>query len=181
MRFIAIVIILIAPFQSVNAQNRTIDSCGISGLTHENYFCLADSSKHSYFTNKGINLDSAYCHDLYCEVYDWLGVRYRYGHGTKQGTDCSSFTLNVTRNTMEYMLSGSSANIYESCIKINKESLQEGDLVFFKINKSRISHVGVYLQNGKFAHASVHGGVMISDLNEPYYKKYFVSGGRPIQ
>ena len=51
--------------------------------------------------------------------------------------------------------------------------VEEGDLLFFKIRKGQISHVGIYLQNGKFAHATTQAGVIISDLSEPYYKKYF--------
>jgi murein DD-endopeptidase / murein LD-carboxypeptidase len=141
--------------------------------------CLSDSARVAYFIDKGINIDSVYCPDLYCEILDWIGVKYRYGQGTKSGTDCSSFTSNVTRNTMDYNLAGSSSSIFETCIRVEKNELQEGDLVFFKINKPRISHVGVYLQNGKFAHASVHGGVIISDLDEAYYKKYYYCGGRP--
>jgi len=56
--------------------------------------------------------------------------------------------------------------------------LGEGDLVFFKIKKKRISHIGIYLGNNKFAHASVKNGVIISDMDEPYYQKRFYSGGR---
>jgi lipoprotein Spr len=61
---------------------------------------------------------------------------------------------------------------------IKKSALKEGDLVFFKIKQKRISHVGVYVGNNKFAHASVQNGVIISDLDEPYYKMYFYKGGR---
>jgi lipoprotein Spr len=53
-----------------------------------------------------------------------------------------------------------------------------GDLVFFKIKKNRISHVGVYLGNNKFAHSAVKGGVRIDSLDTPYYKKTFYKGGR---
>ncbi len=56
--------------------------------------------------------------------------------------------------------------------------MREGDLVFFKTNGSSVSHVGVYLINDKFVHASTSSGVMISDLNETYWKKYYVGGGR---
>jgi lipoprotein Spr len=66
----------------------------------------------------------------------------------------------------------------EETKKIDASSLQEGDLVFFNIDAGRISHVGIYLQNNKFVHASTKRGVVINDLNEPYYKKYFVRSGR---
>ena len=56
--------------------------------------------------------------------------------------------------------------------------MKEGDLVFFKIGQSTVSHVGVYLANDRFVHASTSSGVMISDLNEAYWKKYYAGGGR---
>jgi lipoprotein Spr len=75
-------------------------------------------------------------------------------------------------------LDGGSSDIYLRAVPVSKDSLQEGDLVFFKIRPSRISHVGVYLGDNKFAHASVHAGVIISDLDEPYYRQRFYKGGR---
>ena len=58
------------------------------------------------------------------------------------------------------------------------EKIKQGDLLFFKTNGNSISHVGVYLKNNKFVHASTSKGVMINDLEETYYKKYFYSAGR---
>jgi murein DD-endopeptidase / murein LD-carboxypeptidase len=55
--------------------------------------------------------------------------------------------------------------------------LKEGDLVFFNTTGG-VSHVGVYLQNNKFVHASTSGGVMISDLDESYWAKRFIGIGR---
>ena len=72
---------------------------------------------------------------------------------------------------------GSSASIYHQCSAISKDKLKEGDLVFFKIDSKEISHVGIYLQNNKFIHATTKAGVMIDDLNEEYYRKYFKGGG----
>ena len=50
--------------------------------------------------------------------------------------------------------------------------------MFFKIESDKVSHIGVYLQNNKFVHASTKKGIHIDDLDEPYYKKYFYKGGR---
>ena len=61
---------------------------------------------------------------------------------------------------------------------VNREDLKEGDLVFFKINSRSITHVGVYLGNNRFAHASTTRGVALNSLDEPYYKRYFYKGGR---
>jgi lipoprotein Spr len=63
---------------------------------------------------------------------------------------------------------------------IDKNELQEGDLVFFKIKSSSISHIGVYIGNNKFAHAATRG-VMISNLDEPYWKRYYYKGGRLLE
>ena len=65
-------------------------------------------------------------------------------------------------------------------VPLNKEDLKEGDLVFFKIKSKSISHVGVYLGDNRFAHSST-GGVKISNINEPYYSRYFYKGGRILE
>ena len=75
-------------------------------------------------------------------------------------------------------ISGSSTTLFAECDTIPRAELKEGDILFFKIKKGRVSHVAIYLGHNKFAHASVHGGVMIDDLDEPYYHKYFYRGGR---
>ena len=63
--------------------------------------------------------------------------------------------------------------------KLSTTELQEGDLVFFDTRGGGyVSHVGVYLGNNKFIHASVSKGVMVNDLFESYYMKRYVGGGR---
>jgi lipoprotein Spr len=66
---------------------------------------------------------------------------------------------------------------YEMGVKIKKEQLQQGDLVYFNTTGG-ISHVGVYLSNNKFVHAATSAGVMISDLDDMYYKKRFLGANR---
>jgi len=82
------------------------------------------------------------------------------------------------KTSFDITLAQSAADIYKEVKPVKKSALKEGDLVFFKINKKKISHVGVYIGNNKFVHASVQSGVVISDLDEPYYKKYFYKAGR---
>jgi lipoprotein Spr len=88
--------------------------------------------------------------------------------------------VNTLMSTVfQLALTGNSVELYSKVRQHLKErELREGDLVFFKIHHRRISHVGVYLDNDKFVHASTSNGVMISDLNEPYWKRYFAGGGR---
>lgn len=110
----------------------------------------------------------------------WYGTRYKYGGETKQGVDCSGFARAFMSSYYEVNLPRSSKEQYAQSKRIKKKKLAQGDLVFFKTMGARggISHVGVYLCNNKFVHAATSSGVMISDLDEEYYKSRFVSGGR---
>jgi len=111
-------------------------------------------------------------------VDEWYGVRYRTGGNTKSGVDCSGFTVAVYTAAYGIALPRVSREQYRISRKISTTELQEGDLVFFNTNGSGVSHVGVYLGNNKFIHASVSKGVMVSDLFEPYYLKRYFGAGR---
>lgn len=115
---------------------------------------------------------------LYSFIDEWYGVPYKYGGKNKSGIDCSNFTATLYSNIYSKTLSGSSSSIFEQCKIISKNNLEEGDLVFFKIDGDKISHIGVYLQNNKFVHATTKKGVMVDDLDQAYYKKYFYKAGR---
>jgi len=115
---------------------------------------------------------------LYHFVDDWYGTRYKYAGRSKSGVDCSDFVAILLKTVYNIDVSGAVMDIYKQCKPIKASELKEGDLVFFKINKKSLSHVGVYLQNHKFVHASVHAGVIIDDLGEDYYKKYYRAAGR---
>lgn len=125
-----------------------------------------------------IEVDS--CHlALYSAVYEWMGTRYKYsGKKGNGGLDCSGFAKIIYKEVYQQELKGGSADIFPKTFAINKDQLAVGDLVFFKIRKSRISHVGIYLGNNKFVHAAVKGGVRIDNLDTPYYKNSFYKGGR---
>jgi lipoprotein Spr len=75
-------------------------------------------------------------------------------------------------------ISGTAGDMEKISEHVKQSKLKEGDLVFFKIESAKISHVGVYLANSHFIHASSKRGVMISDLNEAYFKKYYYTAGR---
>jgi lipoprotein Spr len=135
-------------------------------------------SIEDYYAALSLKPDSAKSPYLYYQVYDWVGTRYRYSGETKKGIDCSGFVCEMYKNSYCINLSGGSRDLWPLVNPVEKNDLQEGDILFFKIRKGQISHVGVYLGNNKFAHASVKTGVIISDLNEAYYKKYFFKGGR---
>ena len=117
---------------------------------------------------------------LYETIADWLGTPYCYFGKSPTGIDCSGFVSILYHKVFQKPFTGSSAEIFTKIKPLGKSELAEGDLVFFRIRKKRISHVGIYLGSNKFAHASTSNGVIISDLDEPYYKKYFVRGGRVL-
>ena len=111
-------------------------------------------------------------------VDEWYGVRYRTGGNTHSGVDCSGFTVAVYMAVYGIALPRVSRDQYRISRKISTTELQEGDLVFFNTNGSGVSHVGIYLGNNKFMHASVSRGVMVSGLFEPYYIQRYIGGGR---
>lgn len=118
-------------------------------------------------------------HNLYSFIDDWMGTPYRLGGTTRRGIDCSAFMQEIYNSIYKFRLPRTSRDQYQIATKINaKDHLREGDLVFFKIRSKAISHVGIYLADGKFAHASSSKGVIISSLDQDYWRKYYVGGGR---
>lgn len=119
---------------------------------------------------------------LYQVASKWIGTPYLYGGNTSKGIDCSGFVKAVYEEAYNKTISRTSANMFSvNCKKIKKEQLTEGDLVFFRTdgkNTSTPNHVGIYLSNNQFIHASSSKGVTIADLTASYYVKCFLSGGR---
>lgn len=115
---------------------------------------------------------------LYRFIDEWYSVPYQYGGKTKSGIDCSGLTITLYKEVYQKAITGSAATLWTKCDAVNEKNLAEGDLVFFKIGGDKVSHVGVYLQNRRFVHASTKKGVIISSLDEAYYTKYFFKGGK---
>ena len=119
---------------------------------------------------------------LYRQAAAWIGVRYRLGGTSKSGVDCSGFAGAIYKDVYGTKLHRSVDDIYHNdCKRIRRGRLREGDLVFFRTDdkrKKRPNHVGVYLKDGKFVHASTSKGVEINSLDNVFYRKAFVKGGR---
>lgn len=110
-------------------------------------------------------------------IHQWWSVPYRIGGSTMSGIDCSNFVKGLTNYAYGLELPRTSREQAAYCREINKEELKEGDLVFFNTGRG-ISHVGLYMANNKFVHASTSMGVVISSLDEPYWKRRYVKSGR---
>ncbi|MES2567983.1 MAG: C40 family peptidase [Bacteroidota bacterium] len=136
------------------------------------------SVKKQYAAKLGVSESDIKNEKLYLFIDEWQGVTYKYGGKDKSGIDCSGLTSTLYSKVYNKTISCSTKALVGEVKKIKQSELKEGDLVFFETNGRSISHVGVYLQNNKFVHASTKKGVMISDMNEPYFIKTYVSSGR---
>jgi len=115
---------------------------------------------------------------LYSFIDSWYGVKYRFGGMSKLGVDCSGFCNVLYSQVYNKQIRRTTAQMVKDVNKVGRNRLKEGDLVFFNIARKKNSHVGVYLKNNKFVHASSSKGVIISSLENPYYKKAYNKGGR---
>ncbi len=115
---------------------------------------------------------------LIMEIDEWWGTSYCMGGNTKNCIDCSAFTGTIMRNNFNVNLSRTAAEQFNQSERVEKENLKEGDLIFFKTKKDYINHVGIFLINDKFVHASTSQGVTISDLKESYWNERLAGFGR---
>lgn len=110
-------------------------------------------------------------------IDSWYGTPYRLGGATKKGIDCSAFSQFLFASVYGLSIPRTAKEQYNLTNRISRTQLKEGDLIFFN-TRGGISHVGVYLQNNKFVHASTSGGVMISDIFDDYWARKFIGVGR---
>jgi len=116
------------------------------------------------------------------EIIAYLDTPYKYGGNSDSGIDCSAFTMSIYQNIFELKLPRSSREQFAIGKEIEElDELKFGDLIFFKTrlrSRSNPGHVGIYIGEGLFAHASRKKGVIISSVDETYYAKRFVGGRR---
>lgn len=113
------------------------------------------------------------------EIMGWLGTPYHFGGSTRKGIDCSSFTQQIYRSIANIMLPRTARSQINVGERISKKNLQFGDLIFFNTRRRVfVSHVGIYLGDDLFAHASSRYGVYIGSLKSTYYNKRFIEGRR---
>lgn len=116
---------------------------------------------------------------LYHFIDDWYGTEYKWGGNDNTGIDCSAFSQKLYREIYGVDLLRTAREQHRNCERIrHSEDAEEGDLIFFRTHRLRISHVGVYLTNGYFVHASSSQGVVISNLNDRYWRRRYAGCGR---
>ena len=115
---------------------------------------------------------------LYNAIAAWIGTPYRYGGTTKEGVDCSAFVGHIYKEVYGIQLHRVADDIRKDVSLITRSELSEGDVVFFTNSKGRVSHVGIYLKDGLFAHSSTSRGVIVSRLDDKYWSAHFYKGGK---
>lgn len=166
---------------------KSVKTSAVPVVTGEKAFTKVDHSsaiekmspiQFKYAMMMDVNIESLSNLSLFGFIDDWFGTRYRLGGSTKKGIDCSALTGALLLAVYGFSVPRTARQQYDASEHIEKEDLKEGDLVFFNTHGG-VSHVGVYLENDYFLHASTHG-VTISNLDDRYYSKRFICGGRVL-
>jgi len=130
----------------------------------------------SEYSNTSVDRDA-----VMIKIIELINTPYLWGGTTTNGIDCSAFCQRVMKFALGVDIPRTS--IMQSTVgdEVARENLQFGDLVFFNTMGRRISHVGIYLGEGVFAHSSSSGGVKTNSLNEDYYNAKYVTARRVIK
>lgn len=118
--------------------------------------------------------------ELQKKMKKYLGIPYRSGGCSLKGTDCSGLIRQMYGSLFGLDLPHNSQALFELpfLTEVSEENLQTGDLLFFSRGKIRIGHVGAYVGDGLFIHASRTSGVILSRLDQPYWRQRFIGSRR---
>ncbi len=160
--------------------------CGSSRKNRESDIRASEKSEASktkrfteeYSQKLGVRVPETANPKLITTVSEWIGVPYKYGGTDKKGVDCSGFISNIYPSVYNVKVPRTTVLLEKESDPVKPKALKEGDLVFFRINSKNVGHAGIYLFDNYFVHASTSRGVMISKLEDTYWNKYFVGGGR---
>jgi cell wall-associated NlpC family hydrolase len=134
----------------------------------------------SQANNQNSNLDQTTKESVLMEIIKYLNTPYRFGGNSMDGIDCSAFTGTVFDEVFHKKLLRSAREQYTQGLVVeDKQDLQFGDLIFFNTRRRvRPGHVGIYIGDNMFAHASSKHGVIVSSLDMDYYSERFMGGRR---
>lgn len=160
-------------------KNKVAGKAPVTKPDNDNTPGMSGNIKDKYAGLMGVSRKEVSNASLYNFIDEWYGVDYRMGGVDKDGIDCSGFVQKLYVAVFGIDLVRTSYEQFSNCEHLHKaDEATEGDLVFFKTRGKRISHVGVYLMNDYFVHASSGQGIVISSLKEEYWHKHFAGVGR---
>ena len=138
-----------------------------------------DTSKDSVARHAQLRDNHVVTTELKKQLKQWKGTPYKLGGNSLNGIDCSAFVQRTFNDKFDIALPRTTTAQTSQGIRIAKENLKPGDLVFFKTNWGGSGlHVGIYNGNNQFIHASSSKGVMTSSLEERYWKQRFYQARR---
>jgi cell wall-associated NlpC family hydrolase len=113
-------------------------------------------------------------------IDSFMGTPYEYGGEGRSGIDCSGLVRQVYKQYAGFDLPHDTKKLYQLVKQVEAEDLVYGDLVFFSDGWFSVSHVGIYVGDGKFVHASETYGVMVSSLEEDHFRRRYRGARRVI-
>ena len=139
-------------------------------ITPEEYKKMLNEQMATLDPSTSVDMNQALM-DFYNE---WKNVKYKYGGNSKKGIDCSAFTQRIFKEKFDLKIPRTTLTQVKVGKEVKRSDLEMGDLVFFKTGV-RDRHVGIYMGDGNFMHASIKG-VKFTKLDKPFYKrKYWTS------
>jgi len=149
-------------------------ACSIASCSSSRHTSRASVNKK---TKKLPKREASIRQKLETEYRKCKGVPYKYGSTTYKGFDCSGFVQSTYKKALKINLPRTTKQMIIKGNKVLKSKLKVGDLVFFKPTK-KYRHVGIFMGNNMFIHASSSKGVMKSSLKNPYWMKYYLMSRR---
>ncbi|MFB0712386.1 NlpC/P60 family protein [Buttiauxella noackiae] len=148
-------------------------SLGANALSHKDVFSKQASLIKPERKINSNNIRVA----ILAEFYNWKGTHYHFGGTTHKGVDCSALMQHIFSDSFHKSLPRTTTQQIRNGEHVNKEMLKPGDLVFFQTSPG-IRHVGVYVGNNEFIHASSSVGVTISSLANRYWMQHYETARR---
>lgn len=157
---------------TINEEKKEVKNQPI--ITPEEYKAMLKEEELANEDVTTIDMEKAF-RDFYDE---WKHVRYRLGGNSKRGIDCSAFTQRVYKEKFGKKIPRTTWTQVKVGKHVKKSELMLGDLIFFKTGR-RDRHVGIYMGDGTFMHASIKG-VKYTKVNKPFYKRTYWTSRRII-
>ncbi|CDG18234.1 bifunctional murein DD-endopeptidase/murein LD-carboxypeptidase [Xenorhabdus doucetiae] len=155
-----------------NLRNKQTETHAVN--TQKHYLLQASQDEFETLVN---NLDIK--SKILNQYADWKGVAYRLGGNTKRGIDCSAFVQRTFHDQFGVKLPRSTLEQQNIGQTVSRAKLQAGDLVLFKTGR-RMRHIGIYIGNNQFVHASTSNGVIVSKLTDTYWSKRYYGARRVL-